>query len=435
MKLISTKNSDTSADVSTAILTGLAPDGGLYMPSRLTPLPKQFFSNLSDMSLQETSLRICQHLFESCIDNSDIENIINESITFPCPLITLEKTKHVLELWHGPSLAFKDFGAQFMAQVMSHFNGSSDSLTILVATSGDTGGAVASGFHNVAGINVIILYPKGKVSKLQEKQLTTFDNNIFAIEVNGTFDDCQNLVKRCFTDPSLSKNLRLTSANSINIARLIPQMFYYFEGYKQIYQLKDLPIVFSVPSGNFGNLTAGLMARQLGLPIHHFIASTNINDVVPEYLKTKNYVPKPSKETISNAMDVGSPSNFERIMHLYGSTWNNVTQHISGYSFTDEQTIQSIKDCHDQYNYQIDPHGAVALLGLESYHKQNPDTIGIILETAHPSKFKQTMDSALNTDIPIHPKLANLEFIDGTKTRIENNYPSLINAIETLLPN
>jgi threonine synthase len=357
-----------------------------------------------------------------------MEQIIEKSMTFPAPLIALSNQISVLELWHGPSLAFKDFGAQFMAQVMSYFNrGANDPLHILVATSGDTGGAVAAGFHNVPSINVIILYPKGKVSHLQEKQLTTFGDNITAVEIEGTFDDCQALVKQSFNDASLTNQLRLTSANSINIARLIPQMFYYFEAFRLQAYRSAKKVVFSVPSGNFGNLTAGLFSKKMGLPIYKFLAATNINDVVPSYIKTGSYIPRQSVETISNAMDVGNPSNFTRMLHLYSSTWNNLRQDIIGYSFNDSQTLEAIRTLHNSYRYIADPHSAIAFLGITGFisNSSEKDIHAIFLETAHPSKFKSTIDQALQINTTIHPSLLKAASTPSSKVVFPNDYRQL----------
>jgi threonine synthase len=316
-------------------------------------------------------------------------------------VVALDEQVHVLELFHGPSLAFKDFGARFMAQLMGYFNqGEDKELVILVATSGDTGGAVAAGFYQTPGMRVVILYPSGKVSALQEKQLTTLGHNIMALEVNGTFDDCQALVKQAFLDAELSSKIRLSSANSINIARLIPQSFYYFEAYKQLIP-ENRPVVFSVPSGNFGNLTAGLLAKRMGLPVQHFLAATNINAVVPNYLQSGEYKPHPSYATLSNAMDVGNPSNFARMLDLHGSTWNNLKEEISGYFFTDVQTEQAMRAVFQHYKYKMDPHGAVAYLALQEYLLKEPRIAGVVLETAHPAKFQGAVERILRQPIEV----------------------------------
>lgn len=407
MRLYSTKNPSDFTDLKTAIFKGLPDDNGLYMPENIPMLPSYFFENLKKYSLKDIAFEVSKNLFQGSIPEQDIRTIVNKAINFPAPLVKLDNETHILELTHGPSLAFKDFGARFMAQLMSYFNKDSDEeLVILVATSGDTGGAVAFGFHNTPGIKVVILYPSGKVSPLQEKQLTTLGGNITALEVNGTFDDCQALVKQAFLDKDLTSNIRLSSANSINIARLIPQSFYYFEAYKQIENPKE--VVFCIPSGNFGNLTAGLFAQKMGLPIHHFIAATNANDIVPKYLETGNYSPRSSTRTLSNAMDVGNPSNFTRMLDLYGSTWNIMKEAISGYAYDDISTQKAMIEVRDKYNYIIEPHGAVGYLALKEWQKTNPNTQGVILETADPSKFLEDVEAILNQKIDIPERLALL---------------------------
>ncbi len=395
------------------------------MPADIPKLSDSFFKGLNQYSFQDLCYIVASSLLQKSIPPATLQTIIENSFTFPVPLSNLDARIHVLELWHGPSLAFKDFGAQFMARVMAYFNQDNDQLLhVLVATSGDTGGAVAAGFHKVPGIHVTILYPKGKVSLLQEKQLTTFDGNVTALEVEGSFDDCQFMVKQAFNDKQLNKSLRLTSANSINIARLIPQIFYYFEAVKQLPSF-DGHLAISVPSGNFGNLTAGMLATAMGLPVSKFIASTNINDIVPHYLQTGLFEPKLSIDTLSNAMDVGNPSNFARIFHLAGSTWNQLKAMITGYSFTDSETITAIQELFSRYNYVMDPHGAVGYLGLKEFLTSTPSFHGIVLETAHPSKFKSTIDLALNLEFPIHPILSMIEQKTSYKVSITSSYSDL----------
>ena len=407
MKLYSTKNTNAFVDLQEAVFKGLPDDNGLFMPENIAKLPASFFENIKDYSFQDIAFEVCKNLFQGCIPENDLREIIEKSIDFPAPVVKLDESTYVLELFHGPSLAFKDFGARFMAQLMSYFNrGNDEELVILVATSGDTGGAVAFGFHNTLGIKVVILYPSGKVSMLQEKQLTTLGGNISALEIDGTFDDCQALVKKAFLDKELTSKIRLSSANSINIARLIPQSFYYMEAYKQIKNPDK--VVFCIPSGNFGNLTAGLFAKQMGLPVHHFIAATNANDIVPQYLNTGNYDPKPSVRTLSNAMDVGNPSNFARMLDIYCSTWNNIKEDISGYGFDDTTTKEAMKEVDTKYNYVIEPHGAVGYLALKEWQKENPNTQGIILETAHASKFIDDVEKILGKEIAIPERLAIL---------------------------
>lgn len=432
MRLYSTKNKSHFVSLKEAVFKGLPDDKGLFMPESFPRLPDQFLNNLSNLSFQQIAFEVAQALLKNSIPRAELRNIIEKSITFPAPVVPLDEQKYILELFHGPSLAFKDFGARFMAQLMSYFNrGEDKELVILVATSGDTGGAVAAGFYQTPGIEVVILYPSGKVSLLQEKQLTTLGHNITALEIDGNFDDCQALVKEAFTDRDLSKKIRLSSANSINIARLIPQSFYYFEAFKQLNKTGD-PIVFCVPSGNFGNLTAGLIARKMGLPVHHFIAATNINDVVPAYLMSGNYQPRPSIATISNAMDVGDPSNFARMCDLYEpdleqnqencSTWNNMAKNITGFGFNDKETKTAILEVYQKYRYIIDPHGAVGYLGAKEFQEKHPNTRTIILETAHPSKFKDHVDDVLGLETPIPERLASLANKEKKAIKTDNNF-------------
>lgn len=418
MQLYSTRNKANKASLKEAVFKGLPDDNGLYMPEGIPALPVDFIEKLEQYSFQEIGFIVSKHLLAGAIPDEDLKAIVENAINFPAPVVKLDDQKSILELFHGPSLAFKDFGARFMAQLMSYFNQQEeDELVILVATSGDTGGAVAAGFLQTPGTQVVILYPSGKVSPLQEKQLTTLGHNIAALEVNGTFDDCQALVKKAFLDPELRAQIRLSSANSINISRLIPQSFYYFEAYKQV-KKEGKDVVFCIPSGNFGNLTAGLIAAKMGLPVHHFIAATNQNDVVPTYLEEGKYRPKASVRTLSNAMDVGNPSNFARMVDLYDAVereastpelaWPSMKEAISGYAFTDEETQKAMKLVANKYNYIIDPHGAVGYLALETYQKQHPNTLGIILETAHSSKFKEDVEAILEREIAIPDRLAAL---------------------------
>jgi threonine synthase len=410
MKLYSTNNTKHLVDLKEAVLKGLPEDDGLYMPCQIPVLQDGFISGIKSHTLPEIAFEVCKTMFDGYINEADLSDIIKQSIDFPAPIVPFNKDMHVLELFHGPSMAFKDFGARFMGQLMGYFNkGESRELNILVATSGDTGGAVAAGFLDAPDINVYILYPSGKVSEIQEMQLTTLGKNIKALEVDGTFDDCQRLVKSAFLDQELRNKMRLASANSINIARLIPQSFYYFEAYKQL-EDHSKEVVFSIPSGNFGNLTAGIFAHKMGLPVQQFLAATNINDIIPHYLLTGEYIAKPSLATISNAMDVGDPSNYKRLADIFkqdGSTWNNMKELLSGYSYDDAQTRDSIKEIYDKYGYIIDPHGAIGYSALKEYQKEH-DVNGIILETAHYAKFKPTMDNALGFDVPIPKKLSVL---------------------------
>jgi threonine synthase len=427
MKLYSTNNKKQFVPLSEAVMKGLPDDNGLFMPDKIGTLPADFIQNLDKYSFQEIAYTVAKTLMRRAIPAKELKKIIETAITFPVPLVSVSDSIHILELTHGPSLAFKDFGARFMAQLMSYFNrNESKELVILVATSGDTGGAVAAGFYKTPGIKVVILYPSGKVSHLQEQQLTTLGHNITALEVDGTFDDCQALVKKAFLDADLTKQIRLSSANSINIARLIPQSFYYFEGYKQLKD-KNTPVVFSVPSGNFGNLTAGLLAQKMGLPISHFIAATNVNDVVPEYLASGKYQPRPSKRTLSNAMDVGNPSNFARMLDLYCSTWNNMRNDISGYAYKDDVTSKAMVEIKEKYGYIIDPHGAVAYLAFKEYQSEHKNSQGIVLETAHPAKFLEDVESILHQKIEIPKALAEIAHKEKKAIKMNTDFDGFKN--------
>lgn len=427
MDFYSTNNPALRVDLKEALFKGLPDDNGLFMPVAIPQLPASFIQNIEQYSLQEIGFTIANTLLTDSIPADDLRDIVEDAINFPAPVVPITADIHTLELFHGPSLAFKDFGARFMARTMSWFNRGEDrDLTILVATSGDTGGAVAAGFYKTPGIKVIILYPSGKVSPLQEKQLTTLGHNITALEVNGTFDDCQVLVKQAFLDKEATAKMRLGSANSINISRLIPQSFYYAEAYKQVLPLGK-KVVFCVPSGNFGNLTAGLLAKRMGLPIHHFIAATNANDVVPAYLEQGTYTPRPSVRTLSNAMDVGNPSNFARMLDLYGSTWNIMKSDISGFSVSDEATAETMRRVYKDTAYILDPHGAVGFLAMETWQKSNPGTIGIVLETAHPAKFLEDVEQILDHPIVVPERLAALKDEQKVATKMEPNYAEFKN--------
>ena len=407
MKYISTRQKQAT-NIKTAILKGLADDGGLFMPEYIPQLDSEFFENLPNLTLQEIGFRVAKEFLGESISDDNLKEIINEVLNFEIPAIKISENIYSLELFHGPTMAFKDVGARFMARMMSYFS-EGKPMKVIAATSGDTGSAVASGFFGVPGIEVYILYPKGKVSPLQEKQLTTWGGNIKALEIDGTFDDCQALAKQILSDDELNQKFTLTSANSINIARLIPQSFYYFWAFAQLQKLGK-PIVFSVPSGNFGNLTAGLFAKKMGLPIHHFVASTNENDVVPKFLQTGNYEAKPSKQTISNAMDVGNPSNFERMKSLFNNDVSEFKKEIESYSFSDEETKTTMRNVKKEFDYTLDPHGAVAYLGLQALRqaqsdKINEDFVGVLLETAHPAKFVEVVEDVLKERIEIPEKL------------------------------
>jgi len=398
MRYYSLNNSSPLTSFKKAVQNGIAPDRGLYFPEEITPISKDFINNIDKYSNEDIAYEVIKQFIGDEIPATILKEIIKKTISFDFPVVNLDNNIGSLELFHGPTMAFKDVGARFMSQCLEYFNrDKTDDITVLVATSGDTGGAVASGFLNTKGVKVVILYPKGKVSEIQEKQLTTLGNNITALEVDGVFDDCQEMVKSAFLDKNISRNL--TSANSINVARWLPQMFYFFFAYKQVSkQYKD--IVFSVPSGNFGNICAGLMAQKLGLPVKHFVASTNINDTVPQYLLNGNYDPKPSKATISNAMDVGNPSNFIRIQELFNNKLSSLKKSFSSYSFSDDETKQMMKSIYDKFNYISEPHGAIGYLGLQK-HGLKTNEFGVFLETAHPVKFLDVVQETLSVDVEI----------------------------------
>ena len=422
MLLYNTADPSYQLPLKECVLQSLAPAKGLYMPVSISKLDEDFIKNIEQYSFQDLSFKVAKNLIGDYIPSEDLRPIIDKAINFPAPLIEVSEVIFSLELWHGPSLAFKDFGARFMAELMFYFTKDDDKkLTILVATSGDTGGAVAYGFLNVPNIEVIILYPKGKVSDLQEKQLTTLGGNIFACEVDGTFDDCQALVKDAFSDESLKEKYNLSSANSINIARLIPQSFYFFEAYKQL-KNKSRPIACSVPSGNFGNLTAGLLAWKMGLPISKFVAATNINNIVPEYIRTAEYNPKPSIATISNAMDVGNPSNFVRLLEIFNHNHADFTNQIIGNYYTDDETREEMKSVYESSKYICDPHGAIAHRALREFLEENTTYQGFFLETAHPSKFENTVNETLEIQVEIPKRLASLANNTKVATPLKPNY-------------
>ena len=405
-----------------AILKSLPDDNGLFMPENFPKMAPEFYSTISSYSLQDIASEISRKFLNGDIPDDVIDNIAREAVNFPVPLVPLTENASILELFHGPTLAFKDVGARFMARVMAWLNkDKKDKLTILVATSGDTGSAVANGFLNVEGIDVIILYPSGKVSALQEKQLTTLGSNITALEIQGSFDDCQLLVKTAFLDKSLLSKYRLSSANSINIARLLPQSFYYVEAFKQANARPD--IVFSVPSGNFGNLTAGLFAQKMGLPVKHFVASNNANDSVYRYLKQGSFEAKETVQTISNAMDVGDPSNFVRMLDLFQNSWEEMKKNISAFSFSDEQTRIAMRKIFLEKSYVLDPHGAVAYMGWEEFLKgEKSASFGIILETAHPAKFIDVVENTLQIEINLPAALSDLKNKEINSIKLSKEY-------------
>lgn len=411
-----------------AVIKGLAPDKGLYFPEKITPLSQSFFEGFDNLSHSEIAFEAIKQFILPDIPEDILKQIIEETLSFEFPVVELSKNISTLELFHGPTMAFKDVGARFMARCLGYFNkNNTEEITVLVATSGDTGGAVANGFLGVKGVNVVILYPGGKVSDIQEKQLTTLGQNITALEVNGTFDDCQDMVKTTFLDNELASVMQLTSANSINVARWLPQMFYFMFAYKQL-KNKYKNIVFSVPSGNFGNVCAGMMAQQLGLPMYHFIASNNENNVVTEYLKTQLYQPKPSIQTISNAMDVGNPSNFVRIQEIYKHNFKALKNNLSSYSFSDKDTRTAMKEIYNTYNYVADPHGAVGYLGAEAYLKNNPEVHCVFLETAHPTKFLDVVETVIQQKLDLPQQIQAV--IGKEKVSIEiDTYEDLKNYL------
>ena len=418
MKYYSTNGKAPIADLHKAVVKGLAEDRGLYMPERINKLPQAFFDNIEKMSFQEIAYTVASAFFGEDVDPDALHDIVYDTLSFNCPVVNVKENIYTLELFHGPTLAFKDVGARFMARLLQYFihqEQGNQQVNVLVATSGDTGSAVANGFLGVDGIHVYVLYPKGKVSPIQECQFTTLGKNITAIEVDGVFDDCQALVKSAFMDAELNQHMKLTSANSINVARFLPQAFYYFNAYARMKeQGKADNLVMCVPSGNFGNICAALFGHAMGLPIKRFIAANNAHDIFFKYLQTGKYEPKPSKQTLANAMDVGDPSNFARIYDLYGKSHERITSLISGATYNDEQIRETMRACYEDTEYILDPHGACgyqALVdGLQS------DEFGVFCETAHPAKFKEKVDEILGIDVEIPERLAN--FMKGQKQSV-----------------
>jgi threonine synthase len=433
MNYYSTNGKAPIADLQKAVVKGLAEDRGLYMPERIEKLPKAFFDNIQDMKFQDIAYNVASNFFGEDVDEDALQDIVYDTLSFDCPVVEVKDNIYTLELFHGPTLAFKDVGARFMARLLRYFTSntshtsttSSTSLVnVLVATSGDTGSAVANGFLGVEGIHVYVLYPKGKVSPIQECQFTTLGQNITAIEVDGVFDDCQALVKSAFMDEELNQHMKLTSANSINVARFLPQAFYYFNAYARMKALgKADNLVMCVPSGNFGNICAALFGHEMGLPIKRFIAANNANDVFYNYLQTGKYEPKASIQTLANAMDVGDPSNFARILNLYSqngaltpeATHHRMTNLISGATYKDEQIAETMRQCYSETGYVLDPHGACGYKALEEGLQEGE--IGVFCETAHPAKFKEKVDSILGTDIEIPARLR--AFMEGEKQSVE----------------
>lgn len=429
MRLYSTKKSVPEVSLEEAVFKGLPSDNGLYMPLEIPQLPASFFESIDKKSFQEIAFEVSKALIGEDVPEKELKKIIDDVISFDAPVVKVQDNMYVLELFHGPSLAFKDFGARFMSRLMSYFlSKKKQEINILVATSGDTGSAVAQGFYNMSGIKVTILYPSGKVSDLQEKQLTTLGGNITALEVQGTFDDCQLMVKEAFLDADLNAKYNLSSANSINISRLIPQSFYYFYAYAQLKKLgleKDL--VVSVPSGNFGNLCGGLIAKRMGLPIQHFVATTNANNVIPDYLASGVFNPRPSVRTISNAMDVGNPSNYQRLIAFYNEDVKAIRADISGKYYTDEQTEGAIKKVYDTTGYILDPHTAVAYLGLKDYLSENSSKkySGLFLSTAHPAKFVEVVNDVIGKNIEIPKALEEAGKLKKVSIPMGNQFKDL----------
>ena len=408
MNYFSLNNKNHKVSFKEAVIQGLAPDRGLYFPETISPLSSDFFENITSLSNEEIAFEVIRQFVGEEIPENVLKQIISETLCFDFPCVPIEKSIYSLELFHGPTMAFKDVGARFMSRCLAYFNKDNQNSKniVLVATSGDTGGAVASGFLGVKGVEVVILYPSGKVSDIQERQLTTLGQNSTALEVEGFFDDCQDMIKKAFLDESLADK-NLTSANSINIARWLPQMFYFFFAYKQL-KSENKPLVFSCPSGNFGNICAGILTKKLGLPIAHFVASTNANDTVPRFLETGKYEPNPSIATISNAMDVGNPSNFVRIQELYKYDLAEFNKDFSSYSFSDEATKTAIKSIYENSGYIAEPHGAIGFLGLKSELQKHPNSIGVFLETAHPIKFLDTVEPILQLTLPIPKQIESV---------------------------
>ena len=425
MNYYSTNGKAPIADLQKAVVKGLAEDRGLYMPERIEKLPKAFFDNIQDMKFQDIAYNVASNFFGEDVDEDALQDIVYDTLSFDCPVVEVKDNIYTLELFHGPTLAFKDVGARFMARLLGYFLRqesskfkvqSSKLVNVLVATSGDTGSAVANGFLGVEGIHVYVLYPKGKVSPIQECQFTTLGQNITAIEVDGVFDDCQALVKSAFMDEELNQHMKLTSANSINVARFLPQAFYYFNAYARMKALgKADNLVMCVPSGNFGNICAALFGHEMGLPIKRFIAANNANDVFYNYLQTGKYEPKASIQTLANAMDVGDPSNFARIYDLYGKSHERISSLISGATYKDEQIAETMRQCYSETGYVLDPHGACGYKALEEGLQEGE--IGVFCETAHPAKFKEKVDSILGTDIEIPARLR--AFMEGEKQSVE----------------
>jgi len=426
MKYYSLNRLSPNVDFREATIKGQAPDKGLYFPERIPKIGSSFFETIENIPDSEIGVQVLRPYVNGSIPEDELYRIISETINFPIPLIKVTEDIYSLELFHGPTLAFKDVGARFMSRCLGYFSkDNSKKVTVLVATSGDTGGAVANGFYEIEGVEVVILYPSGKVSSVQEKQLTTLGKNIHALEVDGSFDDCQKLVKQAFADEELNRKLFLTSANSINIARWLPQQLYYFLAYKQWKQNDDKPPIISVPSGNFGNICAGLLAFVSGLPVKHFIAACNANKAVPEFLQTGEYIPRKAVATISNAMDVGDPSNFVRILELFGTQFLRIKSVLSSYTISDDETRAVIKEVYKSENYLTDPHGAVGYLALQKYIRGNPGEKGMFLETAHPIKFYDIVELLIHSKIPVPGRIKGILEKQNFSLKISSEFGEL----------
>ena len=429
MKYYSTNKQSPLVDFKEAAIQGQAPDKGLYFPEQIPQADKKLISEIENISNEEIAFSVIKPYVGNTIPEDRLFQIVKETVNFPIPLVKVNNTISSLELFHGPTLAFKDIGARFMSRCLGYFlRDNTKKVTVLVATSGDTGGAVANGFYDVKGIDVVILYPSGKVSPVQEKQLTTLGKNIHALEVQGTFDDCQQMVKQAFTDAELNQKLFLTSANSINVARWLPQQFYYFFAYKQ-WTDKDQPPVVSVPSGNFGNICAGILANKSGLPVNHFIAACNVNDIVSDYLETTELKPKQAVSTLSNAMDVGNPSNFVRILEIFQHQFPDLKNKLSSNSISDEDTLATIKKVYGRHQYLLDPHGAVGYLALEKYLNSHPSAKGVFLETAHPVKFPDAVESSTGKKIEIPASLTTIMTSEKKSVLMKSSYNELKNYL------
>lgn len=426
MKWVSTRRASPAVPFIDALFAGTAPDGGLYFPDRFEPLPPAALAALRDADLVDIGTTVGTHLLAGEISEPDMRRLVRDALDFSIPLVQVADRAWVLELFHGPTLAFKDVGARVQARLLHHFTDGTP-LTILVATSGDTGSAVADAFHGVSGSRVFVLYPEGQVTDVQEAQMASLGGNITAVAVRGTFDDCQRLVKQAFADDEVRKRVWLTPANSINLGRLLPQAIYYFI----LARLagRDTDLIVSVPSGNFGNLTAGLIAKRLGLPVRLFVAATNVNDVVPEYLRSGIYAPRASVRTVANAMDVGAPSNFERIRAMYDEDLGRMREDLVGAAFDDATLVAEIGKVHRERGYLLDPHGAIAWLGLQEHLAAHPGATGVFLATAHPAKFREVVEPAIGATVPLPATLSNALARPRHSVRLEVNYPALVELV------